>query len=578
MRWSKLFIPTIKENPAAAESPSHRLLLRGGFIRGLGSGIYSLLPLAYKVRLKIINIIRQQMTAISAQEFLLPALHPAEVWQESGRLDTMGEIMFKLKDRKGAPLVLGTTHEEIFTAVARDGLASYRQLPQIWYQFQTKYRDELRPKAGLLRVREFTMKDSYSFDLDFAGLDQSFEAHRQAYCNTFGAVGLPYLMVEASSGAMGGSQSVEFMLLTDSGEDLVVTCSNCSYAANLEKAIAKPIATAKASENGALEKFATPGVRTIEDLAKFNGGAKADSQIKTLVYSAAGSLKLFLLRGDHELNLSKLAEVCGTAELRPATEDEIFKALGAHPGSLGAVAVNSAVNTKDQPQISEIIADLVLHEASEMVTGANIDDFHYRHVSIKRDMQVDKFADLRVVKEGEGCPNCEGHLKYSKGLEIGHIFKLGLKYSESMGAHVLDSNGERRPLVMGSYGIGVERLMAACVESSHDEKGIIWHPSIAPFQVVVTPTDISDSGILEYAEEVYRKLIELKIDVLLDDRHERAGIKFAESELIGIPYRLTVGKKLVDGKVELLTRKGRTIEEVPADQAVAKIVSLLSNF
>ncbi len=573
MRWSKLFIPTIKENPAAAESASHRLLLRGGFIRALGSGMYSLLPLAYRVRLKIINIIRQQMSAISAQEFLLPALHPAEVWQETGRLETMGEIMFKLKDRKGAALVLGTTHEEIFTAVARDGLNSYKQLPQIWYQFQTKYRDELRPKAGLLRVREFTMKDSYSFDLNFEGLDQSFEAHRQAYCNTFSAVGLPYLMVEASSGAMGGSQSVEFMLLTESGEDLVVTCSKCNYAANLEKAIAKLIKCPKSSENKIIEKFATPGVRTIDDLAQFKGGAAAEKQIKTLVYSAAGSLKLLLLRGDHELNMSKLAEVCHTADLKPASEEEIFKALGAHPGSLGAVAVNGT----DQPLISEVIADSVLEDASAMVTGANTDDFHYRNVSVARDMQINQFADLRVVKEGEGCPNCEGHLKYSKGLEIGHIFKLGLKYSQSMGADVLDSNGERRPLVMGSYGIGVERLMAACVESCHDEKGIIWPPSIAPFQIVVTPTDTNDSAIMEYAENVYNKLIAHKIDVLLDDRSERAGVKFAESELIGIPYRLTVGKKIVNGKVELLTRKGRTIEEVAASEAVAKLIALLSN-
>jgi prolyl-tRNA synthetase len=573
MRWSKLFIPTIKENPAAAESASHRLLLRGGFIRALGSGIYSLLPLAYRVRLKIINIIRQQMTAISAQEFLLPALHPAEVWQETGRLETMGEIMFKLKDRKGTPLVLGTTHEEIFTAVAREGLSSYKQLPQIWYQFQTKYRDELRPKAGLLRVREFTMKDSYSFDLNFEGLDQSFEAHRQAYCNTFSAVGLPYLMVEASSGAMGGSQSIEFMLLTDSGEDLVVTCSECNYAANLEKAVARSLAASQPSEDSVLEKFATPGVRTIDDLTQFKGGAAADKQIKTLVYSAAGSLKLFLLRGDHELNLSKLAEICHTADLRAASEEEIFAALGAHPGSLGAVSVNH----ESHPLISEVIADLALQGTSAMVTGANTDDFHYRNVSVARDIQVGQFADLRVVKEGEGCPNCAGHLKYSKGLEIGHIFKLGLKYSQSMGAEVLDSTGERCPLVMGSYGIGVERLMAACVESSHDEKGIVWHPAIAPFQVVVTPTDTSDSAILEYAEGVYKELIAHKIDVLLDDRSERAGIKFAESELIGIPYRLTVGKKLVDGKVELLTRKGRTIEEVAASEAVAKLVALLND-
>ncbi len=572
MRWSKLFIPTLKEDPAHAESISHKLLLRGGYIRPLGAGIYNLLPLAYRVRHKVIQAIRKEMAAISAQEFLLPALHPAEIWQETGRLETMGEIMFTLKDRKGAALVLGTTHEEVFTAISRDGLQSYKQLPQIWYQFQTKFRDELRPKAGLLRVREFTMKDSYSFDLDFDGLDISFEAHRQAYCNVFASLGLPYLMVEASSGAMGGSQSVEFMVLSDSGEDLIVTCSSCNYAANLEKAVA---ASGKAnslqSAADKLEKFPTPQVRTIDDLVRFNGGASAERQVKTLVYSVAGELQLFLLRGDHELNLSKLMEVTGSSDLRPATEDEIFKALGAHPGSLGAVGVT----TTDNPAIKGVIADLEIEGACDMVTGANDDDFHYRHVSLARDMQIEQYADLRTAKEGEPCAKCGAALKFSKGLEIGHIFKLGLKYSQSMGANVLDAKGEKRPLVMGSYGIGVERLMAACVETSNDEKGIVWHQAIAPYEVVITLTDVRDATMLEYAEKLYETLQKRGIEVLFDDRDERAGIKFAESELIGIPYRVTVGKKLKDDKVEFLTRRGRQQEEIAADQVLEKIVALL---
>ncbi len=571
MRWSKLFIPTLKEDPAHAESISHKLLLRGGYIRPLGAGIYNLLPLAYRVRLKVIQAIRKEMAAISAQEFLLPALHPAEIWQETGRLETMGEIMFTLKDRKGASLVLGTTHEEVFTAISRDGLQSYKQLPQIWYQFQTKFRDELRPKAGLLRVREFTMKDSYSFDLDFDGLDISFEAHRKAYCNIFAGLGLPYLMVEASSGAMGGSQSVEFMVLSDSGEDLIVTCSSCNYAANLEKAIAE--GSDKANLNIAekeLEKFDTPQVRTIDDLVRFEGGAEAHRQVKTLVYSVTGQLKLILLRGDHELNLSKLMEVTGSSDLRPATEGEIAKALGAHPGSLGAVAVTTAAH----PAISGVIADLELEGAVDMVTGANHDDFHYRHVSLARDMQVESYADLRTVKEGEPCAKCGAALKFSKGLEIGHIFKLGLKYSLSMGANVLDSSGEKRPLVMGSYGIGVERLMAACVETSNDEKGIVWHPLIAPYEVVITLTDVRDATMIEYAEGLYNNLQKAGVEVLLDDRDERAGIKFAESELIGIPYRVTVGKKLKDAKVEFLTRRGRQQEEIAAPEALEKLIAL----
>lgn len=567
MRWSNLFIPTLREDPADAEVASHRLLIRAGYIRQLTAGIYSLLPLAQRVRLKVMQIIREEMNRIGGQEFFLPALQPAELWKESGRWDVMGDNMFKFRDRKNTEIGLAMTHEEVFTSIARHSISSYRQLPQVWYQIQTKFRDEARPKSGLLRVREFTMKDAYSFDVDRAGLDKSFQDQYEAYCRIFTRCGLKYSPVEASSGAMGGSQSTEFMVRTEAGEDHIVLCEKCGYAANVEKATSKLADVDDGSGQSAIEEFPTPGVRTIEDLTTFAGGAAADHQIKTLVYVLDDKVALVLLRGDHELNEVKLQDASGAIDVRPAQADEIHQGLGASAGSLGAVGVTRA----SHPKITVVIADDALRGRRNMTTGANKDDHHLRGVSIERDISVDKWASLRSVKAGEACSNCGGALDVFKAVEVGHIFKLGTKYSDSMGARVLLADGTEAPIIMGSYGIGVERAMAAVVESCHDEGGIAWPASIAPFHVVVTPVNIKDQEIFATAERIHKDLAEVGVETLLDDRDERAGVKFNDADLIGIPYRITVGKKIKEGKVELMTRSTRKSEDV-AVESVARVI------
>jgi prolyl-tRNA synthetase len=567
MRWSTLFIPTLREDPADAEVTSHRLLVRAGYIRQLTAGVYSLLPLAQRVRLKVIQIIREEMNRIGGQEFLLPAIHPAEVWKESGRWEVMGDNMFRLRDRKGVDMALGMTHEEVFTTIARNTINSYRQLPQVWYQIQTKFRDEARPKSGLLRVREFTMKDAYSFDVDLAGLDKSFQDQHDAYCRIFTRCGLKYTAVEASSGAMGGSKSTEFMVRTNAGEDNIVVCDKCGYAANVEKATSRIGPSDDEGGPGAVEEFPTPGVRTIEDLTTFPGGASADRQIKTLVYVLDDRIALVLMRGDHELNETKLIDATGAISIRPAHPDEISAALGASAGSLGAVGVSQA----SHPKIAQVIADTALHGRRNMTTGANKDEHHLRGVSIDRDIKVDKWVSLRTVKAGEACPNCDGPLDVFKAVEAGHIFKLGTKYSDSMGARVLTSDGQEVPIVMGSYGIGVERVLSAAVELYSDEAGISWPAAIAPFHVVLTPVNIKDPDLLATAERIYTDLGKAGIEVLLDDRDERAGVKFNDADLIGVPFRITVGKKIKDGKVELFTRLTRQSEDVPVDSIVQTI-------
>jgi prolyl-tRNA synthetase len=550
MRWSRSFIPTLRENPAKAETPSHRLLLRAGYIRQLTAGVFSLLPLGQKVRLKMIKIIREEMGRIGAQEFLLPALQPAELWKESGRWSTI-DIMFRLTDRRGTEMALGLTHEEVFTSIVRHHIKSYKQLPQIWYQIQTKFRDEVRPKAGLLRVREFTMKDSYSFDQSDAGLDESFRLHYNAYQRIFERFGLACIPVEASSGDMGGNQSTEFMVLTDSGEDQIAICPNCSYAANLEKAISK----AKPANGDCLKdnlvEFPTPGVRTIEDLEAFPGGASAKDQIKTLAYWLDDRFVLVILRGDHELNQTKLLSCGWGATLRKAEAQEIVDRLGAMPGSLGAVGVRQATH----PAVTEIIADQCLKDRSNMVTGANRNGYHLRGVCIDRDIEVSHWADVRSVHAGELCSYCDGSLEIKKALEVGHIFKLGTRYSEIMRALILDSAGQEIPIAMGSYGIGVERAMAAAVELHNDVSGVVWPLSIAPFQLIIVPTSMHESGIVTSAEQLYDQATEAGIDTLLDDRDERAGVKFNDADLIGIPFRITVGKKQSEGAIELQERK-----------------------
>jgi prolyl-tRNA synthetase len=567
MRWSSLFIPTLREDPADAEVASHRLLVRAGYMRQLTAGVYSLLPLAQRARLKVMQIIREEMNRIGGQEFLLPALHPAEIWKESGRWEVMGDNMFKFRDRKNAEVGLGMTHEEVFTSIARNAINSYRQLPQVWYQIQTKFRDEARPKSGLLRVREFTMKDAYSFDVDRDGLDKSFQDQYDAYCRIFTRCGLKYTPVEASSGAMGGSQSTEFMVRTEAGEDRIAVCEKCGYAANLEKATSKLAETNDEGGPASPEEFPTPGVRTIEDLTTFPGGAAADRQIKTLVYVLDEKLALVLMRGDHELNEVKLQDATGAFNVRPAHAEEIQEALGASAGSLGAVGVGPSTH----PKVARIVADEALRGRSNMTTGANNDDHHLRGVSIDRDIKVDKWASLRTVAAGEGCPLCDGTIDVFKAIEVGHIFKLGTKYSESMGARVLTAEGAEVPIVMGSYGIGVERILASAVELYNDEAGIIWPVSIAPFHVVVTPVNVKDQDLMNAATRINDELEAAGVEVLLDDRDERAGVKFNDADLIGVPYRITVGKKIKEGKAELFTRATRRSDDVSIDSIAQAI-------
>ena len=546
-------------------------------VRQLASGIYSYLPLAQRVILKIEQILREEMNRIGGQEFYLPALNPRELWEETGRWDVMGENMFRLRDRKGADLCLGMTHEEVFTAIARNELRSYKQLPQVWYQIQVKFRDEPRPKSGLLRVRQFIMKDAYSFDLDADGLDNSFRNQREAYRRIFDRCGLRYTIVEASSGAMGGSASNEFMVKTEAGEDLIATCSLCDYAANLEKATSRlPEIQDGIGLNNPVE-FPTPNVRTIEDLAKFPGGAAPDQQIKTLVYVAETSIGslfvLALLRGDHQLHEQKLADALDGADLRPAHPEEIFNLLGANAGSLGGVGAKQ--KAREGGQEVRILADHALRGRRNMTTGANRDDYHLRGVHISRDIPVDRWVDLRTVTSGEGCPGCDaGVLDVSKALEIGHIFKLGTKYSEAMGARVLTQEGREVPVVMGSYGIGVERIMASAIELHHDHDGIIWPKALAPFDCIVTVTNMKQDVLREAGEWLYKSLQLAGLDVLLDDRDERAGVKFKDADLIGIPYRITVGKKITDDFVELFDRRTKQSEDVKVSEIISRIQSL----
>jgi prolyl-tRNA synthetase len=577
MRWSQYFIPTLREDPADADVISHKLLVRAGVVRQLAAGIYSLLPLGQRIALRIMQILREEMNSIGGQEFYLPALHPAEVWKESGRWNAIGDEMFRLKDRKGAEMCLGMTHEEIFTTIARNQIRSYKQLPQVWYQIQLKFRDEARPKSGVMRVRHFIMKDAYSFDLDQAGLDRSFQDQREAYKRIFSRCGLDFVIVEASSGAMGGSESREFMVMTDAGEDFIANCRNCDYAANLEKATSLLTEIRDGVGLDFPTEFPTPGVRTIEDLVTFGEGVPAEQQIKTLVYTSSDGrgarFLLVLLRGDHQLHETKLNDALAGLQVRPAHGEEIFGLLGANAGSLGAVGAKKKALESGSEVF--IIADLALRGRHNMTTGANIDNYHIRGVDVARDIKVDQWADLRAAASGEGCPQCsEGKLEVSKALEIGHIFKLGTKYSVSMGANVLTQDGREVPIVMGSYGIGVERIMASAIELHHDEDGIIWPKSIAPFDAIVTVTNAKQDNLLEAGERLYQDLKRAGLEVLLDDRDERAGVKFKDADLIGIPYRLTIGKKIGDGIVELFERRSRLSEDVKVKDVVERVQRL----
>jgi prolyl-tRNA synthetase len=583
-RWSKLFAPTLREAPSDAEVASHKFLLRAGYIRQLGAGIYSYLPFGQRSLNKIIGIIREEMDRIG-QEFLLPAWNPREVWEESGRWTGMGDNMFRLKDRKGADLCLGMTHEEIMTSIARNELRSYKQLPQIWYQIQTKFRDEPRPKSGLLRVRQFTMKDSYSFDIDQAGLDKSFELHDATYRTIFSRCGLKFVAVDADSGAMGGSQSQEFMVYTDAGEDLIASCPVCGYAANVEKAtsVLPQVREMEPTGDGHPELVHTPGCASIADVAAFFQISPA-SDIKCVAYMALkrgtnGAADSWhgvaaFLRGDHQVNETKLMGLVGAAELRPMVVEELQQFLNGPAGYLGPVGLKPVA----QPLTpgTTVVVDKALEGRKNMVCGANRADYHLRNVTAGEDYGWTVAGEIRTVIEGEGCPTpgCGGKLVVGKAVEIGHIFKLGYKYSEAMGARVLDPNGKEVTPIMGSYGIGVERILTAAIEQSNDANGFWLPAAIAPFTVVVTVTNVTDQLLRETGEELAAELEAAGFDVLLDDRDERAGVKFKDADLVGIPYRVNVGKKVVDGKVELVTRATLTSEEVALGDLVARLGEL----
>jgi prolyl-tRNA synthetase len=583
-RWSKLFIPTLREAPADAEVASHKFLIRAGYVRQLAAGIYSYLFMAQRTILKITGIVREEMDTIG-QELYLPALNPREVWEASGRWTIMGDNMFRLKDRKGADLCLGMTHEEVMTDIARKELRSYKQLPQIWYQIQTKFRDEPRPKSGLLRVRQFTMKDSYSFDLTREGLDKSFDLHDAVYRRIFKRCGLEFVAVEADSGSMGGSQSQEFMVYTDAGEDLVASCGKCGYAANLEKATSQLAVEADqpATASGGREKILTPGTKTIDEVAEFLK-VPVNNNMKSLAYVMTDEVKgqavarplLVLMRGNDQMNEAKLSGAIGGREFRPMQEEEIVKYFGSPAGYLGPVGLPQAKPVEEKGKAAYagddkafvVLMDKALDGRKNLVGGANEKDHHFTGLNRGVDFDVTAVADLRNVVEGEGCPRCGAPLKLGKTVEIGHIFKLGTKYSESMGAKVLDENGKERVIIMGSYGIGVERILTSCIEQNHDDNGFWLSPSIAPFTVVVVPTNMKDSTLVEAAEKIGAELEAIGYDVLLDDRDERAGVKFKDADLVGIPYRVNIGKLLAEGKVEVVDRATSTKSDVAAGEVV----------
>jgi prolyl-tRNA synthetase len=568
-RWSQLFIPTLREAPADAEVVSHKFLVRAGYIRQLAAGIYSYLFLGNRSFNKIVAIVREEMDGIG-QEFLLPALHPREIWEASGRWALMGDNLFRLKDRKGAHLALGMTEEEVMTEIARKELRSYKQLPQIWYQIAPKFRDELRPKSGLLRVRQFMMKDAYSFDIDAAGLDVSYKKHYETYCRIFDRCGLKYMVVEADSGAMGGKESHEFMVRTPAGEDQIVSCDGCKYAANLEKATSRLAAVEDlaAEGDGKPLDVHTPGQKTIEDVAKFLG-VSPKNKIKTLALmteekdAQSGKMKLraivVLMRGDHQLNEAKLNSALGKPT-RPMEESEIKALFNSPAGYLGPTGMEWAKHVaKDGPVL---LVDKALEGRSNLIAGANKENYHLKNLTPGRDFQPTAYADLRSVTAGEACPNCGAPLRIDTAVEVGHIFKLGYRYSESMGARVLDKNGKEVVPIMGSYGIGIDRILTAAVEQGNDDNGFWLPPAIAPFEIVVTPTNVGEEKVRSAAEEITNRLDVAGFDVLLDDRDERPGVKFKDADLVGIPFRITVGKKVTEDTVEVVQRSTREICDV----------------
>lgn len=566
MRASRLYAPTLKENPSDAEVVSHQLLTRAGYIRKLTAGVYDYLPLANRVIRKIEDIIRQELDRAGAQELLMPMVQPAEIWEESGRWQKYGPELLRFKDRKGAEFCLGPTHEEVIVDIVRRDVRSWRQLPLNLYQIQGKFRDEIRPRAGLMRGREFIMKDAYSFDVDEKGALESYESMYQAYERIFQRCGLEFRPVEADTGSIGGSRSHEFQVLAESGEDAIVSCSVCSFAANVEQAELKPLSRSEAPSREAAQRVVTPKVKTIEDVSAFLGRAP-ETFIKSLVVFADATPLLALVRGDHELNEIKLKKTLGAQDIRFATEDEVKTIFGIVPGFIGPYQRPASASDL------LVIADQCLQEDTDWVTGGNQLDTHCVNVQLSRDCpDVTRFEDIRMAAGGDECPRCDGSLRAYRGIEVGHVFYLGTKYSEAMKCTVLDAQGEENPIVMGCYGIGVTRVMAAAIEQNHDDQGIIWPISIAPYQIHILSLQPNVEDVVHWAERLYQEGNAEGLEVLYDDRDTRAGGKFKDADLIGIPYRVALGGKgIKEGVAEVKKRGGEKVYKIALDQVIRVI-------
>ena len=568
MKWSQAFIPTLREAPADAEIVSHKLLLRAGLVRKLAGGVYTFLPLGLRALRKVEQIVREEMDRAGALEMLMPALQPPEIWQQSGRYETASNVLFKVEDSAGREWVLSPTAEEVITTTAASEINSYRQLPKNFYQISLKFRDEIRPRFGLMRAREFIMKDAYSFDVSDEASQVTYQKMYDAYARIFARCGLKAFPVEADTGVIGGKFSHEFMVPAETGENEVVFCEGCGYAANLEKATSGIPRTAAREAGATVEKFATPGVVTIEALTKVPYSVPANRQIKTLVYIADSKPVIVLIRGDDQLNETKLMARTGAVASRPATVEEIVPLLSAQPGSLGAVV--------KVPTDVKVLADERLRGANDMTTGANEDGFHFKNVSIERDIKVTEWFDLRTVTVGEPCAKCGKALKIRRAIEVGHVFKLGTKYSEKFGAEYLDESGSRKLSVMGCYGIGVTRTLQAVIEQCNDKDGILWPLGVAPYRVCITPLNVDPgSEAMKLAEKYYADLTAHGVDVILDDRDERPGVKFKDADLVGFPIRLAIGEKsLAKGEVEIKPRGG-ALQSVKIDAAVDAVLKLV---
>ncbi|HPI19939.1 MAG TPA: proline--tRNA ligase [Candidatus Kapabacteria bacterium] len=561
MKISKNFIPTLKEVPTEAVMPSHQLMLRAGLVRQVAAGVFSFLPFGYRILKKVINILREEMDAIGGQEFFMPALNPIEIWEQTGRVEAMGDVMFHIKNRDG--LVLAPTHEEIITFHARQHIQSYRVLPQIWYQIQTKFRNEPRPKSGVMRGRQFFMKDAYSLDATWEGLDVSYQKHYEAYRKIFDRCGIKYFIVGASSGAMGGKQSQEFMVESEFGEDTCAVCEKCGYAANLEVASSNVATCGRIDNNLQIEEFPTPNAKSIDDLIE-QFGLSEDRLAKSVVYIADSKPVLVLMRGNDELNETKLQAVLGATAIRPAEAAELVEYTGANAGSIGPVNLKENI---------KIIADNRLLGANNMVSGANKDGFHNKNIDLERDAKIEGYFDLRVVQSGENCPHCNALLKVVNAIELGHIFKLGTRYSQALGATFLDEKGEEHPIIMGSYGIGVERILACFIEQHHDDKGIIWKKPLNPYDVHLIGLNTNKfEDVKNTCESLYEELLSNEIDVLYDDRDESPGVKFNDADLLGMPYQIIVSKKNIEaGCVEMKIRETGERKQVKICEVVNEL-------